>query len=188
VHGLSTHPGGAKNRMRNAAQIAMEFDALLPALERPQHTEGYEGFYHMTQMQGQVETAELHYILRDHDAALLQRRKDTVLAAAAQMNARYGQGTVEVHLQDSYRNMAEQIKPHWHLIENAYAAVQAAGGAPHSVPVRGGTDGSRLSYMGLPCPNLGTGSYNGHGRMEYTCVEEMDAAVEALLGIVQRYA
>jgi len=188
VHGLSTHPGSAKNVMRNAALIAMEYAMLLPEDERPEKTENYEGFFHLTDMHGQVELAELSYILRDHDADILERRKADARRAADEINARYGAGTVEIIIRDSYRNMAEMVRPHWHLIETAYEAIRETGCEPSSVPVRGGTDGSRLSFMGLPCPNLPTGGYNGHGRMEYACAEEMDNCVEVLISIAQKYA
>ena len=188
VHGLSTHPGAAKGVMKNASLIAMEYAMLLPEDERPEKTEGYEGFFHLTSLRGQAESASLDYILRDHDAAILERRKDDARRAAAEINRRYGAGTVEVEIRDSYRNMAEMVRPHWHLIETAYEAVREAGGTPKSVPVRGGTDGSRLSYMGLPCPNLSTGGYNGHGRMEYACAEEMDDCVKVLIKIAEKYA
>jgi len=188
VHGVSVHPGSAKNTMKNAALIAMEYAALLPENERPEKTEGYEGFFHLIDMHGQCELAELDYILRDHDAAILERRKADAGKAAETINARYGEGTVEILIRDSYRNMAEMVRPHWHLIDTAYEAVREVGGTPISVPVRGGTDGSRLSFMGLPCPNLATGGYNAHGRMEYVCVEEMDACVAMLVKIAEKYA
>ena len=188
VHGLSTHPGAAKGVMKNASLIAMEYASLLPEGERPEKTADYEGFFHLTSMRGQTEAASLDYILRDHDAAILERRKNDARRAAEEINRRYGAGTVEIEIRDSYRNMAEMVRPHWHLIETAYDAVREAGGTPTSVPVRGGTDGSRLSYMGLPCPNLSTGGYNGHGRMEYACAEEMDNCVKVLIKIAQKYA
>lgn len=188
VHGLSTHPGAAKGVMKNASLIAMEYAMLLPEDERPEKTEGYEGFFHLTSLRGQAESASLDYILRDHDAAILERRKNDARRAAAEINRLYGAGTVEVEIRDSYRNMAEMVRPHWHLIETAYEAVREAGGTPKSVPVRGGTDGSRLSYMGLPCPNLSTGGYNGHGRMEYACAEEMDDCVKVMIKIAEKYA
>lgn len=188
VHGLSSHPGGAKGVMKNASLIAMEYAMLLPEAERPEKTEGYEGFFHLTAVRGEVELATLDYILRDHDAGILERRKDDARRAAEEMNRRYGEGTVEIEIRDSYRNMAEMVRPHWHLIETAYEAVREVGGTPTSVPVRGGTDGSRLSYMGLPCPNLSTGGYNGHGRMEYACAEEMDDCVRVLIKIAEKYA
>lgn len=188
VHGLSSHPGSAKGVMKNASLIAMEYAMLLPEAERPEKTEGYEGFFHLTGMRGEVELATLNYILRDHDAAILERRKEDARRAAQEINRRYGEGTIELKICDSYRNMAEMVRPHWHLIETAYDAVREVGGTPTSVPVRGGTDGSRLSYMGLPCPNLSTGGYNGHGRMEYACAEEMDDCVKVLIKIAEKYA
>lgn len=187
VTGRSVHTGSAKGVMKNALHMAAQFDALLPAGQRPENTEGYEGFYHLESLQGGVEHAEMSYLLRDHDAALLEQKKQTMLDAAAQLNDRYGPGSVAVQLEDSYRNMAEQIRPHWHLIETAYEAVRQAGGTPVSLPVRGGTDGSRLSFMGLPCPNLGTGSHNHHGRLEYAVVQEMDKAVDCLVRIAVLY-
>ncbi len=188
ITGNSIHPGDAKNSMINAQEIAMRFHAMLPAVERPEHTEGYEGFYHLTDMEGQVEHATLHYILRDHDGNLLQQREATMERAAAYLNAQYGAGTVRVTLSESYRNMAEVILPHAHLIDNAKEAVRRAGGTPFDAPIRGGTDGARLSFMGLPCPNLGTGSHNHHGRFEFACVEEMDACVDMLVNIAVLYA
>ena len=187
ITGKNIHPGTAKGKMKNANLIAMEFNALLPAEEVPEKTEGDEGFYHLTHMEGTVEEAKLGYILRDHDASKLERKKETVRKAAEKLNGKYGQGTVSVESKDSYRNMAEQIKPHWHLIETAYEAVREAGGDPVSLPVRGGTDGSKLSFMGLPCPNLGTGSHNHHGKSEYACVQAMDRCVSALIRIAEKY-
>lgn len=134
-----------------------------------------------------MEEAKLHYILRDHDASKLAVKKETIEKTAAALNQQYGEGIVAVEIKDNYRNMAEQIKPHWHLIETAYEAVREAGGNPVSVPVRGGTDGSRLSFMGLPCPNLGTGSHNHHGKMEYACVQAMDSCVASLIKIAEKY-
>lgn len=188
VTGKSIHPGSAKNQMINAARIAMEFDSLLPEEQRPEHTEGREGFFHLNEMQGIEESAQLKYILRDHDSEKLEEKKRMIEAAVQFLNAKYGEGTVKAEITDSYRNMLEQIKPHWHLIEIASEEVKALGGTPVSVPVRGGTDGCRLSFMGLPCPNLGTGGHNCHGRMEYACIQEMDLTTELLLRIAQRYA
>jgi len=188
VRGKNIHPGTAKGKMKNANLIAMEFAALLPALERPERTEGYEGFYHLTDMGGTVEEAYLSYILRDHDWDRLQLKKETMVKAAAELNAKYGPGTVEVEIKDSYRNMVGQIKPHWHLIENAYEAVREAGGEPHSIPVRGGTDGARLSFMGLPCPNLGTGSHNHHSTLEYASAQAMDRCTQVLVKLAEKYA
>ena len=187
IKGRNIHPGTAKNKMKNASLIAMEFDSLLPRVERPEHTEGYEGFYHLIAMEGSVEAASLTYIIRDHDAELFQARKERVERTARWLNENYGQGTVQVELVDSYSNMHEQIKPHWHLIDIAYEAVREVGGEPHSKPVRGGTDGARLSFMGLPCPNLGTGSHNHHSKLEFACVQAMDDCVAALVKIAEKY-
>jgi len=188
VTGMSYHPGSSKDRMVNASVVAMEFAAMLPALERPEHTSGYEGFYHLTHMEGRVADAKLSYILRDHDAALLEAKKAHARRAAELLNRRYGAGTVELAITDSYRNMREAIEGAWHLIENANAAIREAGGEPVSEPVRGGTDGSRLSFMGLPCPNLGTGAHNAHGTAEYAVAEEMERCVVQLLALARRYA
>ena len=187
VHGLSVHPGSAKNKMKNAMNIAMEFHAALPACDRPEHTEGYEGFYHLTSMMGDVTTAKLGYIIRDHDTARFQDRKAEMLHITACLNDRYGEGTVELDLKDSYFNMIEKIQPHFHLVENARKAIQAVGLEPANVPIRGGTDGAMLSFKGLPCPNLGTGGYNCHGPFECATVEKMDQMVEILLHIVDLY-
>lgn len=188
VHGFSVHPGSAKNLMRNAQTIAMEFNAQLPEQEVPEHTEGWEGFFHLYQMSGDVTTAKLHYIIRDHDREKFDARKQTMQAIAAQLNAKYGENTVVLEMKDSYYNMEEKIKPHFHLIENAQKAVEQAGLACHIVPIRGGTDGARLSFMGLPCPNLGTGGFNFHGPCEYITAEKMDKSVEVILNIIKIYA
>ncbi len=188
IKGKNIHPGTAKGKMKNANLIAAEFTALLPTAERPETTAGYEGFYHLTQMEGTVEEAELVYILRDHDEEKLQQKKETVLQAAEWLNAKYGADTVQVEIKDSYRNMREMIEPHWHLIENAYWAVREIGGEPSSKPVRGGTDGARLSFMGLPCPNLGTGSHNHHSTLEFASAQAMDKCVQVLVKLAERYA
>ncbi|MDF2541475.1 MAG: pepT [Herbinix sp.] len=187
VNGTNIHPGAAKDKMKNALLIGMEFNALLPEAERPELTQGYEGFYHLTHMEGIVDEAKLEYILRDHDSAKLEEKKVMIQKAAEQINAKYGEGTIHIEIADSYRNMMEQIKPHWHLIDTAYEAVKEVGGTPISVPVRGGTDGSRLSFMGLPCPNLGTGSHNHHGKMEYACIQAMDQCVDVIIKIAEKY-
>ncbi len=187
VKGYNIHPGTAKNKMKNASLLAMEFNALLPATERPDHTEGYEGFYHLIELKGSVEKASLIYIIRDHDRGRFQAKKDRLKRVAKWLNETYGEGTVAYEITDSYANMWDQIKPHWHLIETAYEAVQEVGGEPHSIPVRGGTDGARLSFMGLPCPNLGTGSHNHHSKMEYACVQAMDDCVATLVKIAEKY-
>ncbi len=186
-HGFSVHPGSAKNTMINAQNVAMEFHMALPKYDRPEHTEGREGFYHLTDMSGDVTTAKLQYIIRDHDEAKFLAKKETMLHTAACLNERYGAGTVELQLKDSYANMIEQIRPHFHLIENARIAVKKAGLVPVECPIRGGTDGARLSYEGLPCPNLGTGGFNFHGVCECITAEKMDQSVEILLNLVELY-
>ena len=187
VHGFSVHPGSAKNTMINAQNVAMEFHAALPAFSRPEHTEGREGFFHLTSMVGDVTTAKLGYIVRDHDAAKFAARKAQMEHIAACLNERYGEGTVELDIHDSYRNMLEKIQPHFHLVENARKAIRAAGLEPIETPVRGGTDGATLSYMGLPCPNLGTGGFNFHGPCECITAEKMDQCTEILLNLVDLY-
>ena len=188
VHGFSVHPGSAKDAMINASNVAMEFHTALPIMARPETTEGRQGFYHLCQMYGDVTNAKLGYILRDHDADKLQYKKDNLLHIADYLNGKYGPGTVEVEIKDSYRNMLEKIKPHFHLVENARKAIEKAGLTPEEVPVRGGTDGATLSWKGLPCPNLGTGGFNFHGVCECTTVERMDKATEILLNIVEIYS
>ena len=187
VHGFSVHPGSAKNTMINAQNVAMEFHAALPAFSRPEHTEGREGFFHLTSMVGDVTTAKLGYIVRDHDAAKFAARKAQMEHIAACLNERYGEGTVELDIHDSYHNMLEKIQPHFHLVENARKSIRAAGLEPIETPVRGGTDGATLSYMGLPCPNLGTGGFNFHGPCECITAEKMDQCTEILLNLVDLY-
>ena len=188
IHGFSVHPGSAKDTMINASNVAMEFHGALPVMARPETTEGRQGFYHLCQMYGDVTEAKLGYILRDHDAAKLQFKKDNLLDIAAYLNGKYGDGTVEVEIKDSYRNMLEKIKPHFHLVETARKAIRMAGLEPEEVPVRGGTDGATLSWMGLPCPNLGTGGFNFHGVCECTTVERMDRCTQIVLNIISLYA
>ena len=188
IHGFSVHPGDSKDKMINALNVAMEFHAALPAMERPEHTEGREGFYHLCHLSGNITEAKLEYILRDHDADKQQNKKDYLLLVAKRLNDKYGEGTVTVTLEDQYRNMVEQILPHFHLVETAQEAIRRTGLEPVAVPVRGGTDGARLSWMGLPCPNLGTGGFNFHGTAECTTVERMDKATEILLHIVELFA
>lgn len=187
IHGLSVHPGSAKNTMRNALSLAMEYHAALPAFECPEHTEGREGFFHLCDLQGDVSEAVFHYIIRDHDADRFAVRKAQMQQVADRLNEKYGAGTVELELTDSYHNMLEKIRPHFHLVENARAAIRAVGLTPVESPIRGGTDGATLSYKGLPCPNLGTGGFNFHGPMECITVEKMDQAVEVLLNLADLY-
>lgn len=188
IHGVNVHPGEAKNIMLNASLIAMEINGMLPQNETPRHTEGYEGFYHLTDMTGNVEYAELKYIVRDHDGKLFSEREEKLRSIERLMNNKYGDGTVELTIKESYRNMKEKIEACMHLIENAKAAIKKAGVEPKISPIRGGTDGSRLSFMGLPCPNLGTGGYAFHGPFEHITVEGMDIAVDIIKNIVDIYA
>ena len=188
VKGYSTHPGAAKGRMKNALLMSMEYNALLPQDEIPARTEGYEGFYHLTDLNGTSDLARMEYILRDHDRASFERRKKTMLDAAGVMNARYGAGSFDVELRESYRNMAEKVRPHMHLVTNALEAIREVGLEPVTSPIRGGTDGAVLSWMGLPCPNLGTGAYNIHSRYEYVVAQEMVLGAEILLRILNKYA
>ena len=188
VHGVNVHPGSAKDMMKNAALIGCELQNLLPADEIPAKTEGYEGFFHLTDMQGNVEICTLSYIVRDHDAQNFERRLATLQQVTNAINAKYGEGTVELAVREQYRNMAEKIKPCFHLIDNAVTAAQTIGLSPKVVPIRGGTDGARLSFMGLPCPNLGTGGYAFHGPFEHITAEGMDAVVAMLHEIIKIYA
>ena len=183
-HGKSVHPGSAKNKLVNAALLAMEFDSMLPSQERPEHTEGYEGFYYLCDMAGDTENAKLDYIIRDHDRARFEDRKACVARIAEYMNAKYGEGTVEYAVKDSYYNMREVIEPHMHIIRRAENAYRAVGVEPYAKPIRGGTDGSRLSFMGLPCPNLATGGMNYHGRFECIAVQDMDRMTDMLVALL----
>lgn len=183
-HGLNIHPGSAKDKMVNSQLIAMEFQNLLPVHERPESTEGYEGFIHLTDMAGEVEKTTLRYIIRDHDMEKFQQKKQVMEAAAAFINAKYGEGTVELSIHDSYYNMREKIEPCMYVVERAMKAMEAVGMKPVTVPIRGGTDGARLSYMGLPCPNLCTGGENYHGRFEYIPVEDMEQCSKMLVEIL----
>ena len=180
VCGRNVHPGSAKNIMVNSQQIAMEFHGLLPEHERPESTAAYEGFCHLCQMHGEVEKSTLEYIIRDHDREKFEHKKAQFHKIAELLNFKYGEGTVEVKLKDSYYNMKEKIEPVMHIVEAAKQAMCDAGVVPSVVPIRGGTDGARLSYEGLPCPNLFTGGENFHGRFEYIPIEDMEAAVRVL--------
>lgn len=187
IHGTNVHPGDAKDIMVNAQLLAMELNAMLPENEIPARTEGYEGFFHLTDMKGTVEKAELSYIIRDHDRKSFEDRKALAQKIAAVMNEKYGEGTVELQLSDQYYNMKEMIEPHMELIEYAKSAAVKAGLNPQVVAIRGGTDGARLSFMGLPCPNLGTGGFGFHGPYEHTTAEGMDSCVEMILNIVELF-
>ena len=187
IHGLNIHPGSAKDKMVNSQLIAMEFAGLLPVQQRPEYTQGYEGFFHLTQMRGEVEESQLHYIIRDHDSENFARKKAVMTEAARFINEKYGAGTLELTIQDSYYNMKKCIEPHMYVVERAKAAMAAVGMDPREVPIRGGTDGARLSYEGLPCPNLCTGGENYHGRFEYIPVEDMEQCVQMLVEILTAF-
>ena len=184
VHGLNIHPGSAKGKMVNSQLIAMEFQSLLPVGQRPELTEGYEGFFHLLGMKGEVERSELHYIIRDHDMEKFEEKKAVMTAAADFINRKYGAGTLELTLKDSYYNMKKCIEPCMYVVERAKKAMAAAGMNPVEVPIRGGTDGARLSYEGLPCPNLCTGGENYHGRFEFIPTEDMEKCVRMLVEIL----
>ena len=187
VHGRNIHPGSAKNKMINSQYIAMEFVNLLPVHQRPEATEGYEGFIHLTDMKGEVELSELYFIVRDHDMDKFEEKKAMMGAAADFINAKYGAGTLELDIVDSYFNMKKHIEPVMHVVDRAKAAMEKVGIRPLEVPIRGGTDGARLSYEGLPCPNLCTGGENFHGRFEFIPVEDMEKCVELLVTIMTNF-
>ena len=182
--GLNIHPGSAKDKMVNSQLIAMEFQGMLPAAQRPESTEGYEGFIHLTDMDGEVEHSTLRYIIRDHDMEKFQAKKAVMAAAADFLNRKYGEGTVKLTIRDSYFNMREKIEPCMYVVDRAMAAMKAVGMEPKAVPIRGGTDGARLSFEGLPCPNLCTGGENYHGRFEYIPVEDMELCTKMLVEIL----
>lgn len=184
VHGRSIHPGSAKNKMVNAQYIAIEFQNMLPVAQRPEYTEGYEGFIYLNHMEGCVEQTVLKYAIRDHDMAKFNEKKAVMLAAAGFINAKYGEGTLDIEIRDSYFNMREKIEPCMFIVDRAKAAMEAVGIVPVEVPIRGGTDGARLSYEGLPCPNLCTGGENFHGYYEFIPVEDMEKCVEMLVKIL----
>lgn len=181
VTGRSVHPGDAKDKMRNAALLAMEFDAALPEEERPEHTSGYEGFYHLTDMHGCVEEAVLAYIIRDHDRKKFEAKKRNIQEICSHLNEKYGGTYFETELTDQYYNMKEKIEPYLFLVENVKKCMKALAIEPNVQPIRGGTDGARLSFMGVPCPNLCAGGHNFHGRYEYCCVESMEKITELLI-------
>lgn len=186
--GFNVHPGSAKDTMINAALTAMEFNAMLPAGDTPRDTEGYEGFFHLTEMHGSVETAELQYLIRDHDAGAFAARKAMLAHVTKLLNAKYGAGTVALTVREQYRNMAERMQQHLDVVELAIAATEKAGLTPKIAPVRGGTDGAQLTWRGLPCPNLGTGGFAFHGPFEHVSAEGMELATEVLINIVKGVA
>lgn len=188
VVGQGIHPGDAKDKMINASRVAIEFQSMLPERQTPENTEGYEGFIHLMRFDGGVEEAKLEYILRDHDVKKLEQKKQVMRAAVEFLNKKYGRELVSVELIDEYQNMKEQILPHFHLIDNARRAMEELGIEPKVTPIRGGTDGARLSYLGLPCPNLGTGGQCFHGRYEHITVQSLERNVELLMKIAEIYA
>lgn len=187
VVGKSVHPGSAKGVMLNASLVLMELQSMLPTFQRPEFTEKYEGFFFLESIHGECDSACANYIIRDHDKAKFLQKKQLFADVVEFLNKKYGEGTVSAEIKDSYYNMKELILPHKHLVENACLAMQNAGVTPKVCPIRGGTDGARLSYEGLPCPNLFTGGYNFHGRYEYIPLEDMQKALETVLNLVDIY-
>ena len=185
VHGVNIHPGSAKNKMKNAVLMAAEFIALLPPAETPAHTEGYEGFYHVGEIAGNETETVLHLIIRDHDREKFEAKKAFLKKVIAFLNEKYGEGTFDLAMRDSYYNMKEKILPAMHVVRRAEEAMRKAGVTPVTVPIRGGTDGARLSYEGLPCPNLSTGGENFHGIHEFVSVDAMEKMVEVIIHIVK---
>jgi len=188
IQGLNVHPGSAKNKMKNSMLIAMELNGMLPAYETPEHTENYEGFYHLTELNGTVDVTNMNYIIRDHDKARFERKKELLIKIVDHLNLKYGARTVKLIMVDQYYNMKEKIEPVFPIVELAINAMKAAGIVPRVVPVRGGTDGARLSYMGLPCPNLFTGGHNFHSRFEFIPLPSMEKAVDMIVKIVELLA
>ena len=188
IQGRNVHPGYAKGKMLNAIRIAEEFDALLPPDQKPEYTSNYEGFLHLTSFKGTVEQAELSYIIRDHDSAKLEQKKETLRQCADFINSRYGEQTAVLKISDQYRNMREMVEPHYHIVEKAQKAMLMAGVEPRIQPIRGGTDGANLSFKGLPCPNIFAGGLNFHGKFEWTSVENMQKASQVILNIISLFA
>ena len=187
IHGVSIHPGSARGAMKNSLLIGMELQSLLPVYANPACTDGYEGFFHLDEMKGDVEETVMKYIIRDHDRAKFEEKKALMKEAAAYLNRKYGEGTVDAVITDSYYNMKEKMEPHMELIEIASNALKLVGAEPKICPIRGGTDGARLSFMGLPCPNLCAGGHNFHGRYEYVPVQSMEKITEMLLRVVEQF-
>ncbi len=187
IHGSSIHPGSSKNKMKNAILMGMEFQNMLPVFENPMYTEGYEGFFHLCEITGDVENTTMHYIIRDHDMEKFQAKKAFMQTVADYMNQRYGAGTIELSIKDNYYNMREKIAPHMYLIDLAKEAMLELGITPIVCPIRGGTDGARLSYQGLPCPNLCTGGHNFHGKYEFICIQSMEKIVELLYTLAVKF-
>ena len=188
IQGCNVHPGTAKGKMKNATLIGMELNAMLPADQRPEHTEGYEGFYHLISFKGEVETATFSYIIRDHDMDLYEQKKAYMEKCVAAINEKYGEGTAQLDMKHQYYNMRKQVEPHYHIIEKAMKAMEMEGITPNIKPIRGGTDGANLSFMGLPCPNIFAGGHNFHGKMEYVPLESMEKASKVVLNLIQLFA
>ena len=188
THGLEVHPGSSKNTMINAALLAVEFISMLPANETPSTTEGFEGFYHLDEISGGVNECKMHFLLREHDEEKFNLRKTFIQNVCDFLNSKYGEERFSLKMTDSYYNMKKMIEPTMHIVDNAKKAMELVGINPNIVPIRGGTDGAKLSYMGLPCPNLSTGGYNFHGRYEYIPVESMEKMVECIIKIAEIYA
>ena len=188
IQGCNVHPGTAKGKMKNATLIGMELNSLLPSDQRPEHTEGYEGFFHLISFKGEVENATFSYIIRDHDMTLFEKKKEFMQKCVAFINEKYGEGTATLDLKHQYYNMRKQVEPHYHIVEKALKAIEMAGITPKVQPIRGGTDGANLSFMGLPCPNIFAGGHNFHGKMEYLPLQSMEKASEVILNIISLYA
>lgn len=188
IQGISIHPGSAKDKMQNALLLAMEFQSMLPVEQNPRYTDNYEGFFMLAALEGSVDSAKAAYIIRDHDRAKFEEKKIRFQKIADYLNDKYGAGTFHVDIKDSYYNMKEMIEPHIHLIDNAKKAMEELGITPIIAPIRGGTDGARLSYMNLPCPNLCTGGVNFHGRYEYISIQSMEKVTDILLKIIELYS
>ena len=188
VQGRNIHPGYAKDKMINALQVACEINSLLPAVQRPEHTQDYEGFYHLVSLSGTVEKASMEYIVRDHSRELFEEKKRFLADAVALLSRKYGEGTISLTVKDQYYNMREQVEPYPEVIGKAMQAMREAGVEPVVRPIRGGTDGARLSYMGLPCPNLFTGGMNFHGKFEYCSLDTMGRAVRTILNLARLWA
>jgi tripeptide aminopeptidase len=185
IQGLNVHPGSAKNKMKNSMLIAMELNNMLPASEVPEHTEGYEGFYHLIDFSGTVDSTVINYIIRDHDSERFNKKKDLLIKIVDHLNLKYGSRTVTLIMVDQYYNMKEKIEPVFHIVDLATKAISARGITPKVNPIRGGTDGSKLSFMGLPCPNIFTGGHNFHSRYEFIPIRSMEKAVEVIVKIVE---
>ncbi len=188
IQGCNVHPGYAKGKMRNAILIGQELNSMLPVMARPEYTEGYEGFFHLISFKGTVEEADFAYIIRDHDRAKFEARKQMMERVASFIDEKYGEGTVTLTLKDQYYNMREQVEPHYHIIDKAVKAMEMAGVKPRIQPIRGGTDGANLSFKGLPCPNIFAGGLNFHGKMEFVPLESMEKASQVILNIISLFA